>query len=157
MRLKVQLCNHKTSNFLEPCRVFTQSQQACALLIDVLNIRIISRPILRLYLRGGCLKTIHRYLILIIICVTCSLALTFTTYFYSYDNDFGYGWAWSVNRGWPLSWAVEMHAHVLVFPPPAFYPFNFQALNFSFDLVFWATVLLLPSSLYLYRKARKVS
>jgi hypothetical protein len=84
--------------------------------------------------------------------VACSLALTLTTYFYSYLNASDYGWAWSVNRGWPLSWAVERHASVLVFPQPAFYPFNFQATNFSLDLVFWATVLLLPPSLYLYRK-----
>jgi hypothetical protein len=85
--------------------------------------------------------------------VTCSLALTFTTYFYSYLNASYYGWAWSVNRGWPLSWAVEMHIGVFEFPLPAFYPFNFQALNFALDFVFWATVLLLPSSLYLYRES----
>lgn len=98
------------------------------------------------------MKTIHRYTILIIICVTCSLALTLITYFYSYNNDLGAGWVWSVNRGWPLSWAAEMHAGVLELAPPPFYPFNFQALNFSLDLVFWATALLLPSSLYLHRK-----
>lgn len=83
--------------------------------------------------------------------MTCSLALTSITYFYSYANDLPLA-AWSVNRGWPLSWAIEMHVGVLVFPPPAAYPFNFQALNFSLDLVFWTTVLLLPPSLYLYRK-----
>jgi hypothetical protein len=99
------------------------------------------------------LKTIHRYIILVMICVTCSLALTFITYFYSYANASDYGWVWSLNRGWPLSWAVEMHAGVLEFPLPAFYPFNFQALNFSLDLVFWGIVLLLPSSLYLYQKS----
>jgi hypothetical protein len=123
---------------------------------EPLGIRIISRPILRLYLRVGSLKTIHRYLILVIICVALSLALTFATYFYSYVNDIGFGWAaWSVNRGWPLSWAEEMHAHVLSPNPPTFYPFDFQALNFSLDFVFLLTVLLLPSSLYLYPRSLK--
>jgi hypothetical protein len=90
-------------------------------------------------------------MVLIIICVTGSLALTLVTYFYSYPNDLPTA-AWSVNRGWPLSWAEEMHTGVLLFPPPTVYPFIFQALNFSFDLVFWATVLLLPSFLFLYLK-----
>jgi hypothetical protein len=57
-----------------------------------------------------------------------------------------------VNRGWPLSWATEIHAGISIFPSPAVYPSSFQALNFSLDLVFWATVLLLPSSLCLYLK-----
>ena len=83
--------------------------------------------------------------------MTCALALTVATYFYSYVDDFGYGWVWSVNRGLPLSWATEMHNHVIESSPPAPYPFNFQALNFSLDSIFWAIVLLLPSSLYLHR------
>jgi hypothetical protein len=120
---------------------------------ESLYIRIISRPILSLYLRVGSLKTIHRYLILVITCVALSIALTFATYFYSYVGDIGFGWAaWSVNRGLPLSWAVEMHSHVFAFLQPTFYPFDFQALYFSLDCVFWLMVLLLPSSLYLYRK-----
>jgi len=77
--------------------------------------------------------------------------LTLVTYFYSYPNDLS-GAGWSVHRGWPLSWAVEIHLGISIFPLPAVYPFNFQALNFSLDLVFWATVLLLPSCLFLYRK-----
>lgn len=80
-----------------------------------------------------------------------ALALTVATYFYSYIDDWGYGFVWSVKRGLPLSWAVEMHNHVIESSPPAPYPFNFQALNFSLDLIFWAAVLLLPLSLYLYR------
>ena len=81
------------------------------------------------------------------------MAITFVTYFYSYVNDLGFAWAvWSVNRGLPLSWAIEMHNHVTEPFMPTFYPFDFQALSFSLDFVFWLTVLLLPSSLYLYRK-----
>jgi hypothetical protein len=99
------------------------------------------------------LKTSHGYTILIMISVICSLALTLATYFYSYGNGLDYGAAWSVNRGLPLSWATEMHSGVLVFPQPAFYPFNFQALNFALDVVLWATVLLLVSSSYLYLKS----
>ena len=92
-------------------------------------------------------------MILIIICVICSLVLTLATFFYSYGSGLGYGPAWSVNRGWPFSWATEMHVGVLEFAPPAFYPFNFQILNFSIDLVFWAIVLLLASSVFLYLKS----
>ena len=108
---------------------------------------------LSLYLRVRNLKTAHSYLFLIIICVLLSIAITFATYFYSYVNDLGFAWAvWSVNRGLPLSWAIEMHNHVTEPFMPTFYPFDFQALSFSLDFVFWLTVLLLPSSLYLYRK-----
>jgi len=98
------------------------------------------------------LKRILRYLLLIILCVTCALALTVATYFYSYVDDFGYGWVWSVNRGSPLSWAIENHNHVSEFTKPPNYPsVHFQALNFSLDFISWVAVLLLPSSLYLYR------
>ena len=107
-----------------------------------------------LCLKGRSMKTVYRYLVLIALCVAFSLAVTYATYFYSYVDNFGHWWVWSVNRGWPLSWAVETHYHGLTGPEPAFYPFNFQALNFSLDLVFWATVLLLPSSLYLYLRKR---
>jgi hypothetical protein len=73
--------------------------------------------------------------------VAFSLAVTFATYFYSYAPNVwltvsGDWRVLSVNRGWPLPWVVE----------------NYQALNFSLDLIFWAMVLLLPSFLYLYRK-----
>jgi heme/copper-type cytochrome/quinol oxidase subunit 3 len=97
------------------------------------------------------LKKILRYLLLILLCATCALALTVATYFYSYVDDFAYWAAWSVNRGLPLSWAIEMHNHVVESSAPSPYPFNFQALNFSLDLIFWTTVLLLSSSLYVYR------
>ena len=90
-------------------------------------------------------------MVLIIICVIFSLALTLATYFFSYAKDLTLA-GWSVNRGLPFSWAVERHVGVVVFPLPAVYPFNFQVLNFIFDLIFWTTVLLLPSSLYLYGK-----
>jgi len=107
-----------------------------------------------LCLKGRSMKTVYRYLVLITLCVAFSLAVTFATYFYYYVDDFGYGWVWSVNKGLPLSWAVETHYHGLTGPEPAFYPFDFQALNFSFDIVFWTTLLLLPSSLYLYLRRR---
>jgi hypothetical protein len=61
-----------------------------------------------------------------------------------------------VNRGFPFSWAIERHVGVVVFPLPAVYSFNFQALNFLFDLVFWATVLLLPSCAFLYAKGSQI-
>jgi hypothetical protein len=61
-----------------------------------------------------------------------------------------------VNRGFPFSWAIERHVGVVVFPLPAVYPFNFQALNFLFDLISWATVLLLPSCAFLYAKGSQI-
>jgi hypothetical protein len=100
------------------------------------------------------LKTIRRYLILIIICVAFSLAVTLATYFYSrWEGE----WLIHVNRGLPLPWAVETGAHVPEdVGAQGLYPFDFQALNFSLDLVFWTTVLLLPSFFYLYRSIRRV-
>jgi hypothetical protein len=92
---------------------------------------------------------------LLIICVACSLPLTLVTYFNSYASDLPLA-GWSVNRGFPFSWAIERHAGVVVFPLPAVYPFDFQALNFLFDLIFWATVLLLPSCAFLYAKGSQI-
>jgi len=94
-------------------------------------------------------------MILLIICAACSLALTSATYFFSYASDLPLA-GWSVNRGFPFSWAIERHGGVVVFPLPAVYPFNFQALNFLFDLIFWATVLLLPSCAFLYAKGSQI-
>ena len=45
IRLKVQLCKYKTSNFLKPSRVFTRSQQACALTTFVHSSFFLSVPI----------------------------------------------------------------------------------------------------------------
>lgn len=113
---------------------------------------LVSHPMLSSCLRVRNLKTAYRYLFLVIICIFLSVALTFATYFYSHVSIFGFGWGWSVNRGLPLSWAVETHYHVEVIPESVFYPYDFQALNFSLDFVFWLTVLLLPLFLFLYRK-----
>jgi hypothetical protein len=57
-----------------------------------------------------------------------------------------------VNRGWPLPWAVELHGDIVQIPPPAVYPFDFQALNFSIDLTMWMMIFLLPSLLFVYWK-----
>ncbi len=101
------------------------------------------------------METSYSYMILLIICVACSLPLTLVTYFYSYASDLPLA-GWSVNRGFPFSWAIERYVGVVVFPLPAVYPFNFQALNFLFDLIFWATVLLLPSCAFLYAKGSQI-
>jgi hypothetical protein len=95
-------------------------------------------------------------MILIMICVACSLALTLATYFLSHANDLSLA-GWSVNRGFPFSWAIERHVGVAVFPLPAVYPFSFQALNFIFDLIFWTTVLLLPSCAFLFAKGSQIA
>jgi hypothetical protein len=87
---------------------------------------------------------------LILICLILSVVLTFISYSYFCITS---GWEPLINRGYPLPWAIEKHVpHSPIQPTGLGYPFYFQPLDFSIDLAFWFTVLLLPSFPYLSRK-----